>query len=52
VYLLKVLNDANEWKTVTQLFDSKEAAVNWFRAAQQGTNPWMDYQIEPVERSQ
>ena len=49
MYLLKVLNDANEWETVTRLFATEQEAKQHFEGPMEGLDLWADYEIEKLE---
>ena len=46
MFVLNVLNDANEWETVVQQFDSVEAAVAFFNAE---LSCFADYEVVEVQ---
>lgn len=48
MFVLHVLNDGNEWETVTRLFDSEAAALDYFNTEMQGLDLWADYRIDQV----
>lgn len=52
IYVLRVLNDGNEWETVTQQFLSEQAALDYFNTEMDGLDLWADYEIESVEQAQ
>lgn len=49
MYMLKVLNDANEWETVIHAFATKEEAKQYFEGPMEGLDLWNDYEIEKLE---
>jgi len=49
VYILKVLNDANEWETVTRVFPTEQEALDYFNTEMDGLELWADYEIEKLD---
>ena len=49
MYLLKVLNDDDEWETVTRLFATEQEALDYFNTEMEGLELWADYEIEKLE---
>lgn len=48
MFILHVLNDGNEWETVTQLFATEQAAKDYFNNDMEGLDLWADYRIDEV----
>lgn len=53
MYMLKVLNDGNEWETVPCLFPTEQDALDYvgcfFNTEMDGLEPWIDYEIEKLD---